>query len=89
MDTRGLGWLAHRVIYMLDTGDRLPSHVPIHHKCGVALCVELTHLQTTTWHENTAEMLERNYYLARIAELEEENAELRARLEVRGLQYVC
>ncbi len=69
---------AHRVAYELATGETLlPSEV-VHHKCAVRHCVEPTHLQKVTGTENTAEMLERNYYIRRIAELEAEVERLRA-----------
>jgi hypothetical protein len=62
---------AHRVSYQLHHKEELPTYVPIHHTCSNKLCVNPHHLQATTQQENTAEMLERNYYLSLIAELEE------------------
>lgn len=62
--------LAHRVAYILATGDAPASHEPIHHKCGESRCVEASHLQKVHSWENSAEMLERNHYKRRIAELE-------------------
>lgn len=62
--------LAHRIAYMLSSGETLPPHVSVHHKCGNRRCVEPAHLQAVRPHENTAEMLERKYYKARIAALE-------------------
>lgn len=41
-----------------------------HHMCANTKCVNPDHLQPITHRENIAEMMERNYYLARIAELE-------------------
>ena len=69
--TEGRGNLAHRVAYMLASGTTLPSYQPVHHICGVAACVEPTHLKPVESWENSAEMLERNHYLRRIAMLEE------------------
>lgn len=63
--------LAHRIAYMTSTGDKVPSHVPIHHRCGNSMCVEPTHLFPVTPIENTAEMLERNFYVKRIEALED------------------
>lgn len=60
----------HRMVYMLALGEEIPSHVPVHHKCGNTRCVEPSHLQAVTTIENTAEMMERNHYLGRIAALE-------------------
>jgi len=41
-----------------------------HHMCANTRCANPEHLQPVTHRENTAEMLERNYYIARIKELE-------------------
>lgn len=51
-------------------GEIIPSHKPVHHKCAEPLCFNPIHLQVVQPHENTAEMLERRYYLQRIADLE-------------------
>ena len=69
--------LAHRYSYGLHNGGVPDSHTPIHHTCGNTLCVNPKHLQATTSQENTAEMLERRWYKARIAELEAQLAECR------------
>ena len=42
-----------------------------HHKCANTNCVNPDHLQAVTHRENTAEMLARNYYIARIRQLED------------------
>ncbi len=47
-----------------------PAGPVVHHVCANRRCVNPEHLQLVTQRENIAEMLERNYYLARIAELE-------------------
>jgi hypothetical protein len=77
----GGGFMAHRVAYELATGDVPQRHEPIHHTCAVSACVEPSHLQKITSHENTAEMLERTWYIKRIAELEAEVAQLREQLD--------
>lgn len=85
------GKFAHRVRYELETGEKLSLHDTLHHKCGVKSCVEISHLQRISRRENIAEMLERRYYVGRIAELEAENAVLRQEisdLKERSLSYV-
>lgn len=44
--------------------------MPVHHIRAEPLCCSPRHLQVVTPQENVAEMLERRYYLARIADLE-------------------
>lgn len=66
----GTTWRAHRYSYHLANPDEAIEYVPVHHKCGNSLCVNPAHLQTTTQVENTAEMLERRFYIQRIKELE-------------------
>jgi hypothetical protein len=66
----------HRYAYELHHNVTLTSAEPIHHTCGNTLCVQPKHLQKVTQQENTAEMLERTFYLRRIAELEARVAEL-------------
>lgn len=41
-----------------------------HHTCANASCVNPEHMQAISGRENMAEMLQRNYYIARIRELE-------------------
>lgn len=41
-----------------------------HHICANSRCTNPDHLQPVTHRENTAEMLQRNYFIARINELE-------------------
>lgn len=43
----------------------------VHHKCATRACIRPSHLQPISTRENLAEMLQRNYYLARITELED------------------
>ncbi|MDO5874467.1 MULTISPECIES: HNH endonuclease signature motif containing protein [Paenarthrobacter] len=43
----------------------------VHHKCGRRLCINPQHLAAVTHLENTAEMLGRQYYQARISALED------------------
>lgn len=47
-----------------------PPDSVVHHVCARTSCVNPDHLQRVTQRENAAEMLERNYYLGRIAALE-------------------
>jgi predicted nucleic acid-binding Zn ribbon protein len=67
----GRRWLVHRLMAQATTGGADLGHMPVHHKCGNSLCINPDHLQIVTPHENTAEMLERNSYLSRIADLED------------------
>lgn len=66
--TGGKSYLVHRFSYALV--HTLEPYTPVHHKCANTLCVNPKHLQATTTHENTAEMMERQWYLKRIADLE-------------------
>lgn len=43
---------------------------PAHHICANTCCVNPDHLQPVTHRENVAEMMQRNYFIARIHELE-------------------
>lgn len=61
--------MAHRVMAQATYGDIKDK--PVHHKCGDRRCVNPAHLQVVRPIENVAEMLERNAYLRRIAELEQ------------------
>lgn len=70
--------LAHRVAYEVYVGP-VPEGTVIHHICGNRKCIYVGHLQAITPSENQAEMLERNFYLKRIAELEERLAECEGR----------
>lgn len=66
----GRSFGVHRVAMTAHLGRVIPSHHPVHHRCAEPLCFRPDHLQVVTPHENNAEMLERRYYLNRIAELE-------------------
>jgi hypothetical protein len=59
---------AHRVMAAAVYGDLGP--MAVHHKCAQSLCVKPDHLQPVTHRDNTAEMLHRQFYIRRIAELE-------------------
>lgn len=47
-----------------------------HHMCANSTCVNPDHLQPVSHNENTAEMMQRQYYVARIRELEDALASL-------------
>ena len=59
----------HRLMATLVYGDLKGSAV-VHHKCANRQCINPDHLQPVSHRENVAEMLQRNYYLSRIEELE-------------------
>lgn len=61
---------AHRLMAQAARGGADLGHMPVHHTCGNSWCINPDHLQVVTPHENTAEMLERTHYLARIHALE-------------------
>jgi hypothetical protein len=73
----GYGWMkyngkkvgAHRVAWEVFYGD-IPEGSVIHHICHNGICVNPKHLRAVTPQENNAEMMEKKYYLKRIAELE-------------------
>lgn len=67
--------LTHRIAYELATGEKLLSFHAVHHTCAKRACIEPGHLQKVTPVENNVEMLERNWYKRRIAELEASLAE--------------
>ena len=59
----------HRIV--LEAKHGLPLGTQhAHHRCANSLCVNPDHLQPVTHRENVAEMMARQSYLARIAELE-------------------
>lgn len=61
---------AHRLSLAASLGAPLGSQ-PAHHVCANTRCVNPEHLEPVTHAENMAEMMARNAYLSRIAELEE------------------
>lgn len=69
MKWSGKSILLHRAIVAAIYGE--PGAMPVHHTCGHSLCVNPDHLQVVTPIENTAEMLERQWYLDRIKQLED------------------
>ncbi|MFD7017187.1 HNH endonuclease signature motif containing protein [Streptomyces sp. NPDC059928] len=73
--------LAHRFVYAGIVG-KIPPGCAIHHKCANRACINPEHLQPVTARENTAEMLERNYYLKCIEDLEAENRKLKKLVSV-------
>lgn len=61
----------HRLAALARYG--IPESEPVvHHRCAITECCNPDHLQPVSQRDNIAEMLERNYYLKRIAELEAE-----------------
>lgn len=67
---------AHRVAYELEHGVSLTSSWEhIHHTCEEPQCIRGSHLQHVRDRENTAEMLQRNFYIDRIERLETALAE--------------
>lgn len=59
----------HRLALETRLGQSLGKQ-PAHHICANSACVNPDHLQPVTHAENTAEMLARNYMIARITDLE-------------------
>lgn len=66
---------AHRLSLHAKMGQPLGSQAA-HHICANVACVNPAHLQPVTHRENSAEMLARHSYLARIRELESALADL-------------
>lgn len=60
---------AYRVMATAINGGSIGAN-PVHHVCANRACLAPLHLQVVRPHENTAEMLHRNWYLQRIADLE-------------------
>ncbi len=73
---------AHRVAFAIDHKIMIEDlgPMPVHHNCSNRRCCNPDHLRQVTTEENLAEMFERTSYLKRIAELEAENALLRAQM---------
>jgi hypothetical protein len=71
---------AYRAAYEAWVGP-IPTGMSVHHKCANRSCVNPEHLELATARENVGEMLARRAYEARIAELEEEVAALKAKYE--------
>ncbi|AZL12004.1 hypothetical protein CXR25_03620 [Brevibacterium aurantiacum] len=83
IDSRGYGrlgfnkagqFLAHRLSLEAHLGHPIDG-LFAHHKCANTSCLNPDHLELTTHAENIAEMMARQSYLARIAELEQTLAE--------------
>lgn len=78
----GKSRLLHRVAHELYVGP-IPDRETVHHTCATQLCFCPDHLQLATQRENLGEMFARKALLARIADLENEVAELKAKLAKR------
>ena len=61
----------HRLSYELYVGP-IPEGAIVHHKCSTTSCFNPEHLQCTSHIQNSAEMLQRRWYISKIKELEEE-----------------
>ena len=72
----GLNWPAHRLSYHYIVG-RIPNGAQVHHRCANRLCCNPDHLQVTTQHDNTAEMMGRRFLEDEIGRLSMENDNLR------------
>jgi len=59
----------HRVALEAKLGKPLGKQAA-HHMCANSMCVNPDHLQPISFRENTAEMMQRNYYITRIQDLE-------------------
>ena len=59
----------HRVALEAKLGKSLGKQAA-HHMCANSMCVNPDHLQPISFRENTAEMMQRNYYITRIQDLE-------------------
>lgn len=59
----------HRVSLEAKLGKPLGKQAA-HHMCATSMCVNPDHLQPISFRENTAEMMQRNYYVTRIRDLE-------------------
>lgn len=59
----------HRLSLEAKHGKRLGKQAA-HHRCANTRCANPEHLQPVTHRENIAEMMQRNYYITRIKELE-------------------
>lgn len=65
----GKTWYVHRLVASM-AHEGYDESLPVHHACANRRCCNPEHLHVVTPQENTAEMMERNYYIRRIAELE-------------------
>lgn len=70
----GVPMACHRLVAEAAYGDLHGE--PVHHRCANPMCISPDHLQPVSARENVAEMLQRNWYEARIAELEGALAQL-------------
>lgn len=59
----------HRIALEAKLGKPLGKQAA-HHMCANSSCVNPDHLQPISFRENTAEMMQRNYYISRINDLE-------------------
>jgi hypothetical protein len=66
--------VASRVSYETFKG-KLDPRMQVHHACSNPSCINPDHLQAVEPYQNNAEMFERQYYINRIATLEQQIAE--------------
>jgi hypothetical protein len=75
----GYTWRTHRLAFHYLVR-YLHRKVPVHHRCGVALCCNPDHLQMTTQQDNAAEMLARVGLIEEIEALRDQVQSLQEQL---------
>jgi len=72
---QGEYWGTHRLSFHFFV-HHLPKDTVVHHKCAEPACWNPFHLQATTHHQNTAEMMSRNRLERELAAQQETIADL-------------